>query len=148
MFNPTKILVPTDFSMESDRALATAIDLAEKYKAKVEVLYVLDEIDGCVADYCMPEVELESLKKRMLEAARKKLEEQIGKIPKKKGISIDENVRFGNQVDEIIHEVDEKKIDLLVAAPHEHHKPWHLFFAHLTEELASKSRCETLLLKH
>lgn len=148
MFNPTSILVPTDFSKESDMALATAVDLAEKYKAKVEVLHVLDEIDGCVADYCIPENERESLRKRMLEAAKKKLDEQIEKIPRKKGLSINEKVRVGNQVEEIIHEVEEKKIDLLIAAPHEHHRKWHAFFSHLTDELASRSKCETLLLKH
>jgi len=148
MFNPTSILVPTDFSKESDMALITAIDLAEKYKAKIEVLHVLDEIDGCVADYCIPENERDALRKRMMEAAKKKLDEQIGKIPKKKGFTINEKIRVGNQVDEIVREVDENKIDLLVTAPHEQHKPWHMFFSHLTDELASKSKCETLLLKH
>jgi nucleotide-binding universal stress UspA family protein len=148
MFNPTSILVPTDFSKESDMALATAVDLAEKYKAKIEVLHVLNEIEGCVADYCIPENERDSLRQRMIDSAKKKLDEQIGKIPKKKGMTIDENIRVGNHVDEIVNEVDEKKIDLLVTAPHEHHKPWHLFFSHLTDELAKKSKCETLLLKH
>jgi nucleotide-binding universal stress UspA family protein len=35
MFTPKTILVPTDFSQSSDMALEKAVDLAEKYNAKL-----------------------------------------------------------------------------------------------------------------
>lgn len=43
MLKPTKILVPTDFSEYSDKALKQALDIAKEYNAKVYVLHVLDQ---------------------------------------------------------------------------------------------------------
>ena len=43
MLAPTKILVPTDFSEYSDKALRQALDIAEQYNAKVYVLHVIRE---------------------------------------------------------------------------------------------------------
>ena len=54
MFTPKTILVPTDFSESSDRALEKAVDMAEKYNAKVILLHVIDEkVQQCAADYCL-----------------------------------------------------------------------------------------------
>jgi len=43
MLKPTKILVPTDFSEYSDRALRQALDIARQYGATVYILHVLRE---------------------------------------------------------------------------------------------------------
>jgi universal stress protein A len=43
MLMPTKILVPTDFSEYSDKALNQAFDIAQRYKAKVYVPHVVHE---------------------------------------------------------------------------------------------------------
>ena len=43
MLMPTKILVPTDFSEYSDKALEQALDIAKQYHAKVFLLHVIHE---------------------------------------------------------------------------------------------------------
>jgi nucleotide-binding universal stress UspA family protein len=53
MFTFKKILVPTDFSQSSDRALEKALDLAEEYQAKVILLHVEEDVRQCAADYCL-----------------------------------------------------------------------------------------------
>ncbi|HOP62072.1 MAG TPA: universal stress protein [Spirochaetota bacterium] len=148
MFNPTNILVTTDFSMESDKALSAAADIAKKYHSRIELLYILDDIQDCMEGYCIPEKDLIAAKKELMKTARKKMDEQISKVSISKDIPVEENVRFGFHFDQIIREIDDKKIDLLVTAPHEHHKGWHLLYPHLTDELARKSKCETLLIRH
>lgn len=40
MFNVKKILVPTDFSEASDRALKKAVDIAEAFNAEIVLLHV------------------------------------------------------------------------------------------------------------
>ena len=40
-FNPTKILVPTDFSISSIAALAAATDLALLFHAKIVLVHVM-----------------------------------------------------------------------------------------------------------
>ena len=147
MFSPANILVATDLSKESDRAISAALDIAGKYKAHVELLYVLDDVIQCSADYCIPQDEVDATKSRMLKQARKMLKEQIERLPKHPKVDIRETVKFGDHMREILTEVERKKIDLLVAAPHEKHKAWHAF-SHLTNELAINSGCETLLIRH
>ena len=147
MFKPANILVATDFSSESDHALATAVDLAGKYHANIDLLYVLDEVEQCSADYCMPQEEFESLRARVMKEAQKKLRKEIKCIAGDRRMKINQSIRFGNHVDEILREVDEKNIDLLVMAPHEHHKPWHALIGHMTDNLMKRSKCEMLLVR-
>jgi len=147
MFNPANILVATDLSRESDRAISAALDIAGKYKSHVELLYVLDDVRQCSVDYCIPQEEVDAAKGRLLKEARSQIREQIDRLPKHPKISITETVRFGDHLTEIMNEVKTRKIDLLVAAPHEKHKAWHAF-SHLTDDLAKRSGCETLLIRH
>ncbi len=52
MLMPTKILVPTDFSAYSDKALRQAFDIAKQYNAKVYVLHVVHEkLTDTIDDY-------------------------------------------------------------------------------------------------
>jgi nucleotide-binding universal stress UspA family protein len=52
MLMPTKILVPTDFSGYSDKALNQAFDIAKDYKAKVYLVHVVHErISHSLDDY-------------------------------------------------------------------------------------------------
>ncbi len=147
MFRPANILVATDLSKESDRAISAALDIAGKYRSHVELMYVLDDVRQCSVDYCIPQDEVDSAKSRMLKEAKRMLKEQISRIPVHPKVDIMETVKFGDQLTEILTEVEKNKIDLLVAAPHEKHKAWHAF-SHLTDELARKTGCETLLVRH
>ena len=147
MFSPANILVATDFSSESDRAVSAAFDIAGKFKSSVELLFVMEDVRQCSVDYCIPLEEVNAAKARMLKEAGKKMKEQLKRLPRHPKVEIREALRFGDHAAEIIDEVDKKKIDLLVAAPHKKHKAWHAF-SHLTDELAKKSRCETLLVKY
>ena len=50
MLRPTKILVPTDYSDYSDKALKQALDIAKHYNAKVFLFHVIPkEVNPCVA---------------------------------------------------------------------------------------------------
>jgi nucleotide-binding universal stress UspA family protein len=40
MFAPKNILVPTDFSEHSDRALKQAVDIASEHNSKIYLLHV------------------------------------------------------------------------------------------------------------
>jgi len=151
MFSPKKILVTTDFSSESGTALKTAVDIAGKFKSEVYLMHVLHEIEPCVAEYCLislSDEDVKKAKKNLTASTSKKLKEEIFRAAPKGGTKVEEVISFGNPIDEIIREVEEKKIDLLVVAPHEHHKSWNLFFSHLSDELVKKSSCKTLLVKN
>jgi nucleotide-binding universal stress UspA family protein len=63
-----RILVPTDGSAGTDRAIAHAIDLAGKYDASLHALYVVDETYPPVAHYDVVVEELEEQGEAAVEA--------------------------------------------------------------------------------
>jgi nucleotide-binding universal stress UspA family protein len=105
MLKPTKILVPTDFSDYSDKALRQALDIAQRYKAKVYVVHV---IHG--------ESYYDDVEKQIIEGARKKLQEEIDKYPQAKELEVFAEVLSGNTSEVILAEETSKGIDLIVIA--------------------------------
>ncbi len=117
MLKPTKVLVPTDFSEYSDKALKQALDIAAQYGAKVYVLHVVNEhITQCVYDYCLKAEEVQRAEEQLIGAARQDLEKQIAKFPRAKEVELLTNVRTGLPSEEILKEEEEKGIDLIVIA--------------------------------
>jgi universal stress protein A len=117
MLKPTKILVPTDFSEFSDKALEQALDIAKQYKARVYVLHVIHEhIFSCGGDYCFVEEEVRQIKDNLLTAARENLQKQLDRFPQVKEVEVITDIRNGLPYDAILKGAEEKGIDLIVIA--------------------------------
>ncbi len=86
MLMPTKILVPTDFSAYSDKALRQAFDIAKQYNAKVYVLHVVHEkLTDTIDDYGITYPSyVKEIETKMTKEAKKKLKDQINKFPQTK----------------------------------------------------------------
>ena len=118
MLMPTKILVPTDFSEFSDRALEQALDIAKQYHAKVFLLHVVREevpyqIDiGFITDEGL----WQQIRDSQLAEAKERLQNQIDKFPQAKEVEIVTSIRQGIPYEKILEEEKEKKIDLIVIA--------------------------------
>lgn len=148
MFAPKRILVPTDFSSYSDKALKEAIDLGKQYKATIYLLHVIDIIRQCSTDYCMDIRVLEQLEKETAAAAKKMLQEQINKFPELKSVDIKQDVRKGGPPsEEILEEQVEKKIDLIVIASHGKTGLLHHLMGSVTERVIRGARCPVLLVR-
>jgi universal stress protein A len=118
MLMPTKILVPTDFSEYSDKALRQAFDIAKQYNAKVYVLHVIhekmtDRIDDYGLTYPSYVREMET---EMINGARMKLQKEIDKFPQTKKLEVFSDVVIGNPSEAILGEETSKGIDLIVIA--------------------------------
>jgi len=118
MLVPTKILVPTDFSEYSDKALRQAFDIAKQYKAKVYVLHVIhkkmsDRFDDYGLSY--PSY-VEDMETQMIDGAAKQLQKQIDKFPRTKELEVFSDVVIGNISEAILEEETNKGIDLIVIA--------------------------------
>lgn len=116
MLRPTKILVPTDFSEYSNKALNQAFDIVKKYGAKVYLIHVLygknpyDTTDGTIPSY------YKDMERQTIEATRKKLREEIDKFPQTKELDVSIEVISGNTSEAILAEEKNKGIDLIVIA--------------------------------
>lgn len=118
MLRPTKILVPTDFSEYSDKALRQAIDIARKYNAKIYVLHVVQEkITRSIDDYGLtPQESIEVMEWNMINAARLKMEKQLDKLHHTKELEVVSDVVLGNPAESILEEETSKGVDLIVIA--------------------------------
>jgi nucleotide-binding universal stress UspA family protein len=118
MLMPTKILVPTDFSTYSDKALRQAFDIAKQYNAKVYVIHVVHEkITDTIDDYGITYPSyVKEIEEKMIDEAKKKMKEQIDKFPQSKELEIESDVQIGNISEAILQEEKNKGIDLIVIA--------------------------------
>ncbi len=105
-----KVLVPTDFSEQSDAALHQAIHLARIVNGEVVLLHVLQEKKGILGKL-FNSSQQESFDKLVHE----KLEEQAKEIATKHNIKVECNVNYSTSIHgEIIRFADEIKASIIV----------------------------------
>lgn len=116
MLKPTKILVPTDFSEYSDRALRQALDIAKHYGAKVYLLHVLREEFYRFEDFNNIADAWHTMEDHILATARENLQKQLDKFPQAKEVEVIADIRRGLHYEAILEEAAERDIDLIVMA--------------------------------
>jgi nucleotide-binding universal stress UspA family protein len=111
MFAIKHILVPTDFSEPSERALATALELARAFDAQITLLHVWSIPNtGYAEALAWPYEAMETAARRALDeglAATKKL------YAKTEGL-----LREGNEWRQVLDVADELGVDLVVMGTH------------------------------
>lgn len=147
MFAPKQILVPTDFSTYSDKALKEAIDIAKQYGSKIHLLHVINIVQQCSVDYCMDNAIVEELGKQSFDRAQKMVGEEINKFPESKAVTIIPEVKKGTPYDEILKDQKEKNIDLIVIASHGSTGLIHYFIGSVAERVTKGAKCPVLLLR-
>ncbi|MBP1748327.1 MAG: UspA protein [Deltaproteobacteria bacterium] len=117
MLMPTRILVPTDFSEYSDKALRQALDIAKQYHAKVFLLHVVHEEihPGDWTSSLPPELE-QAIREHHWADIKKRLQDQLNKFPEAKEVEVATVIREGIPYEKILEEGEEKGIDLVVIA--------------------------------
>ncbi len=149
MLMPTRILVPTDFSEYSDKALEQALDIAKQYRAKVFLLHVIREevpyqIDiGFVTDEGL----LQQVRDSRLIEAKERLQNQLNKFPQAEEVDAVTSVRQGVPYQKILDEAKEKGIDLIVIASLGRTGIAKYFIGSVARNVLKGSRCPVLLTK-
>ena len=117
MLKPTKILVPTDFSPDSDKALKQALDIAKQNNAKVFLLHVIGKhIQQSVDVYSIDYRVVQDMENQIKNSAIEKMEKQLARFPQTQEIETASTIRNGVAYEEILKEQEEKNIDLIVLA--------------------------------
>lgn len=117
MLKPTKILVPTDFSEYSDRALRQALDIAKQYKAKVFLLHVVHG-EGYLSgiDFAISTEMMQQINYAALTWAHESFQKQLDKFPQANEVEVSSEAVIGNTSEVILGEEKSKGIDLIVIA--------------------------------
>jgi len=141
---PTKILVPIDFSPSSHTALATAVELAERFHAE---LFLLNVVAGLPA-VTLPESVCEQT---IVEAAKKEAETHFAVSQAAldaKGIKATTLVVVDNDVaGNILEAVEREKIDLVVLSTHGVSGWYPVVFGSIAEKVVKLVHTPLLLLR-
>jgi len=117
MLKPTNIMVPTDFSEYSDRALQQALDIGKQYAAKVHVPHVIHEhVHRGFLEFSLGDDMMELFKNHTVAEAEENLAVQVAKFPQAKDVELTTAVKIGIPYDAILKEEKDKGIDLIVIA--------------------------------
>ena len=147
MFAPKKILVATDFSEFSDRAMKYALEMAKLYNSKIILLHVVDEnLEQCVVDYCLSAEVFSELQAKSERSSREKMEEEIKEMAAgMNGIAL--SVRTGIPYSEILHEQQEDGADLIIMGSHGKRGFVHNILGSVTDKVSRGAAVPVLIVK-
>jgi universal stress protein A len=149
MLKPSVILVPTDFSHPSDKALGEAIEIAKQYGARIHLVHVIpQDLDYmCSVDYCVDAATMGELAEKVLSGAAEGLQKQLHKFPDAKALDVATEVRKGHPAEEILKAQDEKGVDLIVMAPLGRTGISKFLLGSVTNNVVKSARCFVLLVR-
>ncbi|MBI4848957.1 MAG: universal stress protein [Nitrospirae bacterium] len=116
----SKILVPTDGSGTSQKAVDFAIGLAKQTDASIILISVIDQsayIATAISAEAAPTHLIEPIGEYLRTAAEALLEEGK-KLCKKNGIHATKIISTGHPVEEIINEAEKANVDIIVIGSH------------------------------
>ena len=139
-----KILVPYDFSQHSEHALDWAIELAEKWQARLELMHVVHILPHAVAlsDNVYARVE-----QQQLASAQESLEAIRAKKTEGTTVRLDCRVRRGMPSQGICDEATAQKADLIVMSSHGRTGLSHVLVGSVAEWVTRYAPCPVLVTK-
>ena len=147
MITLKSILVPTDFSKQSQSAIRYGIEFAQKFGAKLHVLHVVQDVAIFLPEMGFINPSTVSSIEPILQAAGKSLADFLEPYKHNK-IELISHCQEGNPLDEIISLATDENIDLIILGTHGHKGLAHLFLGSLAETLVRKSPCPVLSLRN
>ncbi len=148
MVSLKKILVPTDFSELSKRAVDYALSLVQQYGAEMTLLTVVDDrvfqdglVDVAYLEQQVMEARNESFSKR-LEALRA---ETANSAPAKAKITSE--MIFGVAFSEIVQYAKDNQTDLIVMGTHGTSGITHMLLGSTTEKVVRKAPCPVMIVR-
>lgn len=141
------ILCPTDFSEFSDRAIAYACELAEKFQAELHLLNVLQDYDAVApgtGETFAPFTD-------WLPELRKQSQENLAKLPGSEWdskLKVHRTTCVGAPIDEIVKYAKEHDIDLIVQGTHGRRGIKHMLLGSVAENIVRYSPCPVLTVRH
>jgi universal stress protein A len=136
----SRILVATDFSEHSRKALSYAIGFAAQFGAKLTLVHVVEPV-LYPTDWMLPLPEIDFAQ------TRKFLIEQLKTFSKKSPVTAQPTVRYGQPAEEIVQVARERKIDLIVIGTHGHSGVKHLLIGSVAERVVRHAPCPVLTLR-
>lgn len=146
MFMPKKILVPTDFTADSDIALRESVEIAKQFSAHITLIHVDDKIQEVGGDFSLNRNEVEAVEKSDAALARQRMAEEIQKVMKTSDVRIEIAERHGKTHEEILAYSAANGIDLIVLEPHSRKGLMKSLTGGVADKLIHQAHCPVLVL--
>ena len=143
--NITRILVPTDFSPPSDKALACGLALAGAFDAAIHLLHVVEVAAG--AEALTVHYESQLLVKDVERMAWEELQRLMPQADQKRARA-ELDVESGSPLDEILRYAREHAIDLIVMGTHGRTGLSHLIIGSVAEHVVRSAPCPVMTVRH
>ena len=146
MITIRKILVPTDFSPNSERALDLAIDFAVRFEAEIVLVHVLAPPVYPAMTFGAAAASLPNIH----EEVRKNITAQLEGLRQKlvaRGVRARAVVRDGSPFTEIVVAAQDEACDLVVIATHGYGGIKHLLLGSTAERVVRKAPCPVLTVR-
>jgi nucleotide-binding universal stress UspA family protein len=141
-----EIVVPTDFSEHSLRALDYAVEIAERFGSALKIIYVVEPLLQA-ADVSWTSVDFEQLNQNHKASAEKQLAQLLEeRLPE--GMPADTEILFGKPFVEILKYAKRQNADLIVMATHGRGAIAHILMGSTAEKVVRKAPCPVLTVKH
>ncbi len=137
-----KILVPTDFSPFSQRAIDYGAFVAERFEAKIVLIHVIESAAYSVTD-TMIVVNHEAALKATAEALMENLEKQCIE----KGMAVTTRVVSGTPYREIIKEAEQEEADLIIIGTHGRTGLERFLLGSVAEKVVRLATCSVLTVR-
>ncbi len=143
MIELQRILVPTDFSEHSRRALRYGVAFAEKFDAELYILHVFQDLAVYQPDAVTVGPPVVPPVEELTAAARDSLLRLI-RDNKLEHLKVHPEVREGSPVEEIVEFAGENAIDLIVISTHGRGWLAHMLLGSVAEKVVRKAPCPVM----
>ena len=138
-----RILVPTDFSSSSRRALDYAAGVARKFDASLHLVHVCEVPSMITASMDAYAIAYTDWNQRLGEEA----ERELAKIAVRHGLRVTTEVLFGSPASSIVEAADTNNADLIVMGTHGHDAVMHLMMGNVAERVVRTAPCPVLTVR-
>lgn len=144
-----KILVPTDFSVNSKPAIHYACYLAKPFNATIEVVHILETPYQIKSETILIGTgdKNQTILEYVQEQAQLEMDHFIGTLRQDLPIDIHTRIETGSSYEQILRIAEEEKIDLIVMGTHGRSGISHALLGSVAEKIVRKAPCAVLTIK-
>lgn len=137
-----KILVPVDFSENSQKILRSAVQMAEKFSAQLAVVFVVQSFDD-YSGFFVPHMPIAQFEDEMVQSAEKKMASFLKEnLPA--NLSCESKILTGDVAEEITTYAGNLKADMIVMGTHGYKGLEKVLFGSIAEKVVKTAPCPVL----
>ncbi|MBI1822581.1 MAG: universal stress protein [Nitrospirae bacterium] len=137
-----KILVPTDFSPESERLLKYAVMTAKSFGARIHLFHAIEPFPYTTTDAFMVVDNSEALK-----SIADSLIKNFTSLLRKQGIPVKASMSVGSPAREIVMKAVQEKVDLIIMGTHGRTGVEHVLLGSVAEKVVRMAKCPVLTIR-